>query len=337
MDDRSRVRALVRVARHRERRAQALHAHHWFGQKIILPICVFSIKLFYIVFFVHHVKVFAADLIIFYPSVVWLARLLFYPSTTSSSKANNPTSQQKAAITRDHDAYYALSSRDNDYLSTLMLMLVNPTLVLIDHGHFQYNCISLGLMQLAVCCLLMPPSHQRLKTRWLVAASALFTLALNYKQMELYHALPFFFFLLGVCWREPGWSARLARLACIGATVVLTFGIVWWPFVALSAQRSTPLQVLARLFPFARGLFEDKVANVWCSLSVLVKLRERLSLASLSTLSLAVTAALNLPSGLDLLRRPSRKRFMLAAVNSALVFYLFSFQVHEKSIMLATM
>ena len=28
------------------------------------------------------------------------------------------------------------------------------------------------------------------------------------------------------------------------------------------------LQVLHRMFPFARGLYEDKVANFWCSVSV---------------------------------------------------------------------
>ena len=28
------------------------------------------------------------------------------------------------------------------------------------------------------------------------------------------------------------------------------------------------LQVLHRMFPFARGLYEDKVANFWCSISV---------------------------------------------------------------------
>jgi len=33
-----------------------------------------------------------------------------------------------------------------------------------------------------------------------------FTLALSYKQMELYHALPFFFYLLGTClWGKENW------------------------------------------------------------------------------------------------------------------------------------
>jgi alpha-1,3-glucosyltransferase len=79
------------------------------------------------------------------------------------------------------------------------------------------------------------------------------------------------------------------------------------------------------------------VANFWCSLNVVVKLRERLTIDQLSKISLLVTGLLNLPSGLDLFWRPTRSRFLVALVNSALLFFLFSFQVHEKSILLATM
>ena len=34
------------------------------------------------------------------------------------------------------------------------------------------------------------------------------------------------------------------------------------------------LQVLHRMFPFARGLYEDKVANFWCSISVEARMQE---------------------------------------------------------------
>jgi alpha-1,3-glucosyltransferase len=93
---------------------------------------------------------------------------------------------------------------NNDYLISFLLTLLNPALVLIDHGHFQYNCISLGLMQLAVYFL---ASNQNSKARSsnmkrLCLASLMFTLALNYKQMELYHSLPFFFYLLGICFHS---------------------------------------------------------------------------------------------------------------------------------------
>ena len=140
----------------------------------------------------------------------------------------------------------------------------------------------------------------------------------------------------------------------IGVTVVATFVCLWMPFIK---NIDITLQVLSRIFPFWRGLFEvfyvftyfwlklnifyieikDKVANFWCSISVLFKIREHFQIAFLSKLSLLLTFLLNLPSGIDLFLRPTRQRFMLALVNSSLIFFLFSFHVHEKSILLVTM
>ncbi len=112
----------------------------------------------------------------------------------NNKKANRPKSDEKK-IDNNSDAYYELSSIESDSLFTLLIVLINPTIVLIDHGHFQYNCICLGLTQLAVYFLLKSES---VKLKWLTCASILFCMALNYKQMELYHALPFFFYLLGL-------------------------------------------------------------------------------------------------------------------------------------------
>ena len=72
----------------------------------------------------------------------------------------------------------------------MVTLLSYPGLIIIDHGHFQYNSISLGLA-LAAVALVTRGRH--------LLGAALFVAALNYKQMELYHALPFFFYLLWVC------------------------------------------------------------------------------------------------------------------------------------------
>ena len=53
----------------------------------------------------------------------------------------------------------------------------------------QYNCVSLGIALWAAYAI----SNQKL-----LVASALFCFALNYKQMELYHSVPFFVYLLKV-------------------------------------------------------------------------------------------------------------------------------------------
>ncbi|KAI8042448.1 hypothetical protein M5D96_003761 [Drosophila gunungcola] len=80
--------------------------------------------------------------------------------------------------------------QSNDCLFLFTLIATYPGQILIDNGHFQYNNISLGLAAVAVGAIL----RKRLYT-----ASFFFTLALNYKQMELYHSLPFFAYLLGEC------------------------------------------------------------------------------------------------------------------------------------------
>ena len=207
----------------------------------------------------------------------------------------------------------------NDASATTAFILLYPGLMLIDNGHFQYNNVSLGFFVLAVALL---AKHMN------VLGSIFFCLALNYKQMELYHAFPFFFYLLGLCWKERS----LGKLVVIAVTVVATMVVVWLPF--LSSVESA-LQVVHRIFPFARGVFEDKVANFWCTLNILVKIKTLLPTSTMATASLAITFALSMVSNLHLFSKPTISNFLLSLVNTSIVFYLFSFQVHEKSILLA--
>lgn len=161
--------------------------------------------------------------------------------------------------------------------------------------------------------------------------SVAFTLALNYKQMELYHSLPFFCYLLGRCIKQGLMGKGFLLLVKISLAVLVTFALCWLPFLSDPQQI---LQVLHRLFPVDRGLFEDKVANTWCSLNVLIKIKSLLSRDTQLLLSFAMTLLSILPSSIKLLIKPNLWQFKLALVNSSLAFFLFSFQVHEKSILL---
>lgn len=201
--------------------------------------------------------------------------------------------------------------------------LLYPGLILIDHGHFQYNCISLGLLIWAIAAICK--GHNL----W---ASFLFSLAINYKQMELYHAIPFFCYLLGTCLEEGSWKSGVIKLLKISSVVLATFCLCWLPFLT---SYESAYQVVKRLFPLDRGLFEDKVANFWCSLSIVVKFKSLMTQSTLSLMTLIVTLASVLPLSLNLLRNPNVHTFKLSLVNCSLVFFLFSYQVHEKSILLA--
>lgn len=55
----------------------------------------------------------------------------------------------------------------------------------------------------------------------------------------------------------------------------------------------------------------------------------------MAKICLACTTTALLPSSLSLLVKPKKKQFLYALVNSSLAFFLFSFQVHEKSILIA--
>jgi len=204
-----------------------------------------------------------------------------------------------------------------------LLLITYPGLIIIDHGHFQYNGISLGLFIMAMA----------LTTRnFDILGSIMFCLALNYKQMELYHALPFFFYLLGKCFKQPTYFRKSMKLAVIGVAVITTFAIIWLPFIL--AGPYTSLQVLKRIFPVDRGLYEDKVANFWCTIDIVFKLKQNLDQNQIGLMCLGSTLLLSLPSNLHLLFNPTSRNFMLSQVITSLTFFLFSFHVHEKTILL---
>ena len=93
------------------------------------------------------------------------------------------------------------------------------------------------------------------------------------------------------------------------------------------------LQMVHRVFPFARGLFEDKVANFWCAANVVIKLRNYPA-ALLQRASLVATLASIAPANFILLIRPRKELLPYAFAATAWGFFLFSYQVHEKSVLL---
>jgi len=209
---------------------------------------------------------------------------------------------------------------------SFLCALMDPGLTLIDHGHFQYNSVSLGLALWAVYAI----SHQRPFT-----ASALFCLALNYKQMELYHSIPFFIYLLKQCYQQKNIFSQFLMLVKLGLVVVITFLFAWAPFL-LSSDYEGLMQIVRRIFPFNRGLFEDKVGNIWCSLQPILRLKEVTNQSRIVSMCLTTTVLSLLPDVYLLWRSATPRNLLLALVSTSLSFFLCSYHVHEKSILLAT-
>lgn len=57
----------------------------------------------------------------------------------------------------------------------------------------------------------------------------------------------------------------------------------------------------------------------------------------MAQLCMTTTLAAVLPSSIKLLLNPTKHFFLLSLINSSLAFFLFSFQVHEKSILIVTL
>ncbi|CAK7225604.1 Glucosyltransferase-like protein [Sporothrix curviconia] len=243
----------------------------------------------------------------------------------------------------------------------LVAVLLQPATLLIDHVHFQYNTVMLGLVTASMSSMLAG------RLMW---SAVFFVLALGFKQMALYYALPVFAFLLGNCVFP---RINIARLLGIAAVTAVAFALLIFPLVVgtvydlrrgivarpeLKPATVVPLplfadvlgprldpnafyypvveqlvQMVHRVFPLARGLFEDKVANFWCAANVVIKLRQypddMLQRASLGATLLAI-----LPANLVLFLRPSRLLLPYAFAATAWGFFLFSYQVHEKSVLL---
>ena len=135
--------------------------------------------------------------------------------------------------------------------------------------------------------------------------------------------------------------------------------MLFLPFLPPFSSTSGILDPISRIFPFARGLFEDKVANFWCASNVLFKWRMWASGAFLIKLSAGLTTLGFLPTTFALLQAGFKHRMIgrdhawqgqqntgaqpqtpflpllpYALLNSSLSFFLFSFQAHEKTVLL---
>eukprot|EP01133_Synstelium_polycarpum_P001104 gene1104-1258_t len=140
-----------------------------------------------------------------------------------------------------------------------------------------------------------------------------------------------FFFVLSLNYKQI--SKSIGKILIIGVVVILSFAICWLPFLSLEQVS----QLLFRLFPVARGLYEDKVANFWCVTSTLINYKLLFTPDVLLKLCTLATLTGFLPIVYCLSRNCSKVMFLYSLIISSFSFYLFSFQVHEKTILLVLM
>lgn len=140
-------------------------------------------------------------------------------------------------------------------LLPMAIVLFNPALLIVDHIHFQYNGMLLGLLLL---------SAADLEDGKIYRGAILFSALLNMKQIFLYVSPVFFVYLLrrhcGCAFESKGFAFRFPEFVRLGCVVIATFAIAWAPIV-FTGQVA---QAASRLFPFGRGLTHAYWApNLW--------------------------------------------------------------------------
>ena len=204
---------------------------------------------------------------------------------------------------------------------------MTPAFLLIDHGHFQYNNVMLGFTLWALA--MFAAKRYSLSVVFLM-------LSISFKHMNIYSIPAFGAALLGIGLSQGSFRKCSLCYAKWGLSGILSLALCFAPFLK---SKALLLPVLHRLFPLNRGLYEEKVANLWCSLAILTKVHRNYANELLFKFCLiSVLVALS-PIIVGLLLQGSKNRlgiqkFLFAISYGCLVMYLFSYHVHEKQILI---
>ena len=272
-------------------------------------------------------------------------------ASSSNPAGNGQSTHRLVAATRPVAA-------PRQVAASVALTFLNAGLLIVDHVHFQYNGMLIGVLLLSCAALATG------RDRWSAVG---FAVLLNLKHLFLFAAPLFFLQLLRghVLQQRAPSSAALKRLVALGGLVVAVFALSLGPFTAQLSQLG------ARLFPFGRGLTHAYWApNFWAlytfadrlGAAVASRILPRLGLDPrllgmsataaaggssgrvgetamllLPSVGAAATAVLVLAAQVPLLiatwRRPRASAFAPAVACCGLAAYCFGYHVHEKALL----
>jgi alpha-1,3-glucosyltransferase len=237
-------------------------------------------------------------------------------------------------------SYDRQRNNNNKAVATIFLLIVlYPGLLWLDHVHFQYNGMLLGLLLASLGYMNLGMRQD--STRHVLLSATLYAFLLTLKHLYLPLAPLYFVFLLRhycmISNRQSFSLSRFVKLAAVtGATLVL-------PFVPFLSSTQLP-QLVSRLFPFQRGLVHDYwAANVWAIYMLAGKILRftsnmvliaYLDLPEVSATSAAACLLVSLLPALHFATKPqSRLRFTQMVVYTSFCAFMLSYHVHEKAIL----
>ena len=213
------------------------------------------------------------------------------------------------------------------YYIVLLLTLINPLMIIIDHGHFQFNNVMHGFFVLAIFFLY---------SENYILAIIFYSFCINFKQMGLYYAIPFPLYVIKKMFFNNSKKENnniilsLIYIGIYGLITLITNVVIYLPW--LKSKRTN--DVFSRIFPVRRGIFEDKVATFWCTINIFIKLNNLFKLSHLFKFALILTIfGCTIPIYAifkceKITKRICTQCFFIVSFS----FYLFSFHVHEKTI-----
>lgn len=245
----------------------------------------------------------------------------------------------------------------------LNLVMMNSGLLMLDHIHFQYNGMLLGILLASLGCIMISiRKYEEHKVNMFLydwMGAVLFALLVTLKHLYITLAPAYFFYLLRrCCFIRNASSSRLkfsfTRFVCLVVSVGMVIAIPFVPFAFHGKDQM--IQIFRRLFPFQRGLCHDYWAgNVWAlymSIEKVVRFISRrilgmnqiLNLPELTPLQVAIILLVSLIPGMKSAWKAAsiqdssaeqQTLFVLSIVYSSLSSFMFGYHVHEKAIMTA--
>jgi alpha-1,3-glucosyltransferase len=198
-------------------------------------------------------------------------------------------------------------------------------MIIIDHGHFQYNNVMHGFFVFAVFFLLNDQY---------IFAIIFLVYCVNYKQMGLYYAIIFPCYVIKKLIFSEEKNLKKYFISCLyiilyGIITILGMGIVYFPWIKNKKLKD----VFHRIFPVQRGIFEDKVATFWCVLNIFIKLKNfdnnnLIKFSLILTLLGCLLPVFVIFKSNKITKKICIKSFFIVSFS----FYLFSYHVHEKTI-----
>ncbi len=242
---------------------------------------------------------------------------------------------------------YAYSHSNNKAIISYILVVFNAALLLVDHIHFQYNGLLLGILILCIDC-------GNRKQYWKMAVY--YSILVLMKHLFVYVAPAIgFYLILQHCDR----GRDVVRVLILGIIAIANLALAFAPFVLLPNSYALDFdmiqQIFRQLFPFGRGLLHAYWApNVWAMyyfvdkvISIVMKNNNSKTTSGiigeyptqyLVTITPVTTLVLNIlfivPSLYYLCSHSSRSNSLVKMVlYCSFTSFLFGYHVHEKAIL----